>query len=231
MADHRRISEEIITYLKTSENISKSLSEMKQSARTDKEEETVNRMWIQYMDHVMSETEERIRMDSVSSETGSNDVLVYDEKVTKPVIDQDSMVRFPIYDKEGSRCGTYEFLRKGDGKAKCSEEPCRNLKSVSLQTLKCHALKKHNIRLDVKKRKAVISEAIKCNVCDDKFTRKQTLASHQQKYHKSPVPTSLSLPVLSIPEDGSQQSVGEKNLLFFSDSEDINLQDVLGYNL
>ena len=260
MAD--QIREEITTYLKSSENISKSLSEMRNSAKTEEEKEANDRLFLHHMIHVMSETEPSKRRDSVSSEKGSNDVVVNDEITTTeiPIYDEEgnrcgvykffpdgkakcftpetgsndvvvndeiTTTEIPIYDKEGNRCGVYKFFRTTDGKAKCSEDDCKNLKIGSLQTLKCHALKKHNIRLDVKKRKAVISEAITCNVCHNKFTRRQTLASHQQKYHQSPVPvpSSLSVPVLQVPE--SQPLAEERGFPNFTDTGDL-FQGVFG---
>ena len=123
----QRIREEMVTFLESPEKISESLFKMKKSAKTEEDIETVNWLWIQHMKDVISD--ERLRKPSDSSDTdaGSNDVLAQEEKRTTPVTDhQDSTVQFPIYDNEGRACGTYEFLRTGDGKAKCSEEACRN---------------------------------------------------------------------------------------------------------
>ena len=229
MADHQRIREEMARYFQPND-ITECLNSMRKSATTELEKETIDKMFVHHVHHLMSETEPRIRRNSVSSETSSNENLVQDENVTPTVTES-----FPIYDKEGKRCGTYEFLRWQNGQAKCSEDACRKLKKGSLQTLKCHALKKHNIRLDAKKKKAVISEAITCNVCGLKFTRKQTLVSHLQKYHKPPVPTpassvpdSLQLPVLSVPEVGYQQSIGA---LILPNSGEISPDSDFGFGL
>ena len=55
------IQEEVKTFLQRSD-ISQGLFEMKRSARTEDETETVNRLWIQHMNQKLkSETEEMIR--------------------------------------------------------------------------------------------------------------------------------------------------------------------------
>ena len=207
------------------------LHKLKESAK-DEEKKIVDRMFIHYMNNLMSKSEERRLSNSSSSETEStatspsfqqgNETSLGDAQDATPV-------QIPILDQHGRSDGRlYEYIRTPDGRAKCCHDDCRRAqKPSSLQTLKCHALKCHNIRLDVKRRKAVLSESIKCSICNKAFVRQQTLTLHVKNMHKRAA-------CLSLPHDGeSQQYNNEENvsdlvqLIVDKDLNSLQLQDFL----
>ena len=203
------------------------LFKLKESAKSEEDKKIVDKMFILIMKNLMSESEERRLRNSSSSvteSTASSPSLQQGNETSLRDAQDATPVQIPILDQHGRSDGRlYEYIRTPDGRAKCCHDDCRRAqKPSSLQTLKCHALKCHNIRLDVKRRKAVLSESIKCSICNKAFVRQQTLTLHLKNMHKRPA-------CLSLPRDRESQQYNN-DLVHLIGDEDLNslqLQDFL----
>ena len=101
---------------------------------------------------------------------------------------------YHIYLKEDTAvtCGQYSFALKISGKYVCLHGDCKvpysrvhktRTAAVTLQTLRCHARKHHSLYLNVKKKKAFLSQPFTCQLCNRSFVREQTLRNHMEKIH------------------------------------------------
>lgn len=107
-------------------------------------------------------------------------------------------------DKESEvQCGTFKYAMKQSGKYVCLTEACRvpysmvhttPTPAVTLQTLRCHARKRHSVHFNAKRKIAFLTQPFVCGRCNKSFVREQTLRSHLEKMH--PPPAILS-PVLA----------------------------------
>eukprot|EP00092_Neocalanus_flemingeri_P042428 GFUD01046348.1.p1 GENE.GFUD01046348.1~~GFUD01046348.1.p1 ORF type:complete len:499 (+),score=66.83 GFUD01046348.1:80-1576(+) len=97
-----------------------------------------------------------------------------------------------ILDNEKKHCGFYKYGRSTNGKSFfCFDDICKNskLKSVTRETLRNHAMKIHLKEINFQSKTGkVIKEGLRCRSCSKPFSRKQTLADHQRKYHPDMCP-------------------------------------------
>ena len=107
-------------------------------------------------------------------------------------------------------CGQFTYALKISGKYVCLQGDCKvpysrvhktRTAGVTLQTLRSHARKHHSINLNVKRKKAFLSQPFTCQLCNKHFARDQTLRNHVEKFHQdseapSLPPTDQNFPVL-----------------------------------
>ena len=97
----------------------------------------------------------------------------------------------PIFNQEGQFTDTfYHYGRSSDGKTFickfAGRTPCSTrTKGVTRETLVTHGRSKHNIKLDLLKRKAFMKpqQSFLCPVCQNEFSCAKTLKSHLKRYH------------------------------------------------
>jgi len=114
----------------------------------------------------------------------------------------------PIFNREGQFTDTFyhygrssdkqRFICKFDGQSPCST----NTKGVTRETLVNHGRSKHNIKLDLLKRRAFMKpqQSFLCPVCPNNLSCAKTLKSHLKKYQPDQNATSISLDVYSLDE-------------------------------
>ena len=56
---------------------------------------------------------------------------------------------------------------------------------ITLATLKSHARKDHSIELNIKEKKASLSNPLICEFCSKPYARPQTLKNHIKKHHSN----------------------------------------------
>jgi len=112
----------------------------------------------------------------------------------------------PIFNQEGQLTDSfYHYGRSSDGKTFIckfgSQTPCSTkTKGVTRETLVNHVRSKHNIRLDLLKRKASMKpqQSFLCPVCQSKLSCAKTLKSHLKKYHPDQNTTCIALDITSF---------------------------------